>query len=72
MPMLGVVDPSIDTSPGELPVWYPQDRLLATAHRADPSWSAWPFELIYAALDEHVGLRFSAGTRFQGPPFDWP
>jgi N-hydroxyarylamine O-acetyltransferase len=26
---------------------------------------------LLAALDEHFGLRFPPGTRFQGPPFDW-
>jgi N-hydroxyarylamine O-acetyltransferase len=29
-------------------------------------------EALLSALDEHFSLRFPAGTRFQGPPFDWP
>lgn len=56
MPLIGVTSPSHTelkvAMDGRLPNWYTVDELLQLSRTKGPTWSDWPYELIYAAVGE--------------------
>jgi hypothetical protein len=70
MPLIGFVDASHTgrryLEPGNYPRWYSVEETLERARVAGPRESAWPFELVRAALDAHQDRDYFSTTMFTG------
>lgn len=66
MPVVGIIDPSWEAwkmdNVGFFPKWFTKDELLESAVDAPAKWSAWPYELIKAVLNEQQERDYISST----------